>query len=141
MGKQSIIPFIIALVAQLYNPIPAHTASRLDRTENTAIESQPQPSTMALDRQYRRSVATKPRLGVVKTMIMGDSTCYVELADLSGKRYRFPATLGICARARRYVRKKVRIYYKNIRVRDCPTAEYCGKTKVINGIYKLRNTN
>jgi hypothetical protein len=140
MGKQSIIPFIIALVAQVYSPIPANAASKFDRTENTAIESQPQPSTMAIDLQYPPSRTTKPRLGVVKTMVMGDSMCYVELADLSGKRYRFPATLGICARARRYVRKKVRIYYKNIRVRDCPTAEYCGKTKVINGIYQLRNT-
>jgi hypothetical protein len=85
-----------------------------------------------------KPTTARPKIGVVKQMTMGDLMCYVDLTDLKGKPHHLGADFGICTKARKFLKKKVRISYKKIRVNDCQSAEPCGKTRLENAIYKMR---
>ncbi|MEA5622157.1 hypothetical protein [Nostoc sp. UHCC 0251] len=70
----------------------------------------------------------KPMLGTIKDMRNGDLKCYVNVVDEKGKLYEsVGASFDICE-PKKYINKKVEMYYQIENVNDCQSSEPCGKT-------------
>lgn len=74
--------------------------------------------------------AAQPSVATVKKMVDGDLMCYVTLVDQRGvKHENVGATFEICAKKKTYLNKKVNLFYRQVSVNDCRSAEPCGKTR------------
>ena len=81
----------------------------------------------------------KPTIGTVKSMVMGDLMCYVDLVDNKGIKYNsLGASFDFCAHEKTFLNKKVRLSYRRVSVNDCHSAEPCGKYRFENLITKMK---
>lgn len=92
---------------------------------NSAVQAQNKPD-------------KKPTIGTVKSMVMGDLMCYVDLVDNKGIKYNLGASFDFCAREKTFLNKKVRLSYRRVSVNDCQSAEPCGKHRFESLITKMK---
>lgn len=71
----------------------------------------------------------KPKFAVIKSMIQGDSKCYVVLVDGKGVDRELGATSDICTQGEKFLSKKVNLTYETFKVDDCQGNEPCEQTK------------
>lgn len=93
-----------------------------------------------LSKQKDKNQSQMPQFGTVKSLTIGDLMCYSEIVDKDGQKYAIGATFEICGASSKYLNKKVRLTYGEIKVADCQSSEPCGKTRkemVITGMTVL----
>ncbi|MBD2136990.1 hypothetical protein H6F32_05175 [Anabaena sp. FACHB-1237] len=71
----------------------------------------------------------QPKTGTIKALVNGDLLCYVTLTDDQGRESQVGASFEICPEEKKFLNKKVRLFYKISSVNDCESAEPCGKTR------------
>jgi hypothetical protein len=77
-----------------------------------------------------------PAIGTVVNMTNGDRMCYVDIAA-GGKVYHLGADFSICNQPT-FLKQKVRLTYKIMKVNDCQSAEPCGKSRRENLIIGMK---
>lgn len=79
----------------------------------------------------------QPKTGTVKALVNGDLLCYVTLTDDQKKESQVGASFEICAEEKKFLNKKVRLFYEIASVNDCESAEPCGKTRKESIVNKM----
>jgi uncharacterized protein YecT (DUF1311 family) len=93
-----------------------------------------------VSKQKDKNQAKMPQFGIVKSLTTGDLMCYSEIVDKDGQKHDIGATFEICEGSSKYLNKKVRLTYGEIKINDCESSEPCGKTRketVITGMTVL----
>jgi hypothetical protein len=80
-----------------------------------------------------------PRIAKVIGINQGDLACYVDLVDDNGRKYEgIYAIFEICEKPESFLKKKVKLSYREETFNDCESDQPCGKTKLITAITEMQ---